>query len=131
MVDGGEDMIADQRDFVAWWEGHVRRPGNQPINAGLHYLTVDDAEALTGVKQWQVSRWRTKLANEDAYRQSIIEAAHRSKYAGRHICSRPSLTVAGLQQLTADEGNGTYRHSQSLSRRRQIVERARSEDLAS
>ena len=40
-------------------------------------ISVDDAEALTGVRQWQVSRWRTKLAKEDTYRQSIIEAAQR------------------------------------------------------
>jgi hypothetical protein len=35
-----------------------------------------EAEDLTRIKNWQVSRWRTKLANEDAYRNAIIEAAH-------------------------------------------------------
>jgi hypothetical protein len=57
-------MIADQRDFVAWWRDNVapgQSPGsNQWSNAGRHgTISMAEAEQLTGVQQWQVSRWRT------------------------------------------------------------------------
>jgi hypothetical protein len=71
-------MIADQRDFVAWWDEHIRDAGNPTlIVADRQQLTVEEAEQITGVKKWQVSRWRTKLAKEDAYRNAILEAAQR------------------------------------------------------
>jgi hypothetical protein len=76
-----EDMIADQRDFVAWWRTNVtgnRHNINPSLEiAGRQFLSVTEAEELTGVKVWQVSRWRTALQNEDAYQDSIIEAAQR------------------------------------------------------
>ena len=76
-----EDMIADQRDFVAWWDQHVHRKGGERWldNADRHdqRLSMEEAEELTGVKQWQVSRWRTALDHENAYRDKIIEAAQR------------------------------------------------------
>jgi hypothetical protein len=73
-----EDMIADQRDFVTWWDEHVRDAGNPAlIVADRQQLTADDATKLTGIQKWQVSRWRTALQNEDAYRDGLIEAAQR------------------------------------------------------
>lgn len=80
-----EDMIADQRDLVAWWDEHVgvRLHAGTKLNADRHStLSCKQAEQLTGIKQWQVSRWRTALEDEGAYRDAIIEAAQRK--AGLH-----------------------------------------------
>ena len=50
-----EGMIADQRDFVARWDEHVGvRHGLNRFsidNADQHSLSVEQAEALTGVQQ--------------------------------------------------------------------------------
>jgi hypothetical protein len=58
-------LIADQKDFVAWWDEQVGvRHGagrGHKNNADLHSCSMEDAEQLTGVKQWQVSRWRTPV----------------------------------------------------------------------
>jgi hypothetical protein len=76
-----EDMIADQKDFVGWWDAHVHRKGGERWfdNADRHdqRLSMEEAEELTKIKQWQVSRWRTAHDHEDAYRDKIIEAAQR------------------------------------------------------
>ena len=48
-------MIADQRDFVTWWEagpGQLHGAGRgHKNNADRHSFSVEEAEALTGVKQ--------------------------------------------------------------------------------
>jgi hypothetical protein len=52
-----EDMIADQRDFVAWWDANIGvRHGagrGHKNNADLHSFSMEDAERLTGIKQWK------------------------------------------------------------------------------
>jgi hypothetical protein len=54
--------IADQRDLVAWWDKHVRGAGRPPlIPADRQEFSMEDAERLTGVKNWQVSRWPRPL----------------------------------------------------------------------
>ena len=53
-----------QRDFVAWWTANVsvRKSVGTKNNAALHStLTLAQAEKQTGVRQYQVSRWRTGL----------------------------------------------------------------------
>ena len=67
-----EDMIADQHDFVAWWDANVtlgQSPGTNQWSVADRQPTIsaEDVTALTGIQKWQVSRWRTALANEDAY----------------------------------------------------------------
>jgi hypothetical protein len=57
-----EDMIADQKDFVAWWDEHVRPAGHQPNVADRQQLAVEEAEQVTGVKKWQVSHGNTDTA---------------------------------------------------------------------
>jgi hypothetical protein len=73
--------IEDQEEFVRWWNENVRRAGNSalhPINADRSFLTREDAEASTGIRQQQVSRWRKRLADKPKYRERLIFAlAHR------------------------------------------------------
>jgi hypothetical protein len=95
-------MIADQRDFVRWWGKHVS-PGRQATlkqyaeYADLHTrISMEDAEQLTGIKQWQESRWRTALKKETAYRDALIYAAQRK--AGL----RDKDPMAALGQLDRD-----------------------------
>jgi len=60
-------LIEQQADFVAWWDsedGPGSRHGLNRFtidNADPHSLSVERAEELIGIKQWQVSRWRTAL----------------------------------------------------------------------
>jgi len=59
-----EDMIADQHDFVAWWDANVtlgQSPGTNQWSVADRQPTIsaEDVTALTGIQKWQVSRWRT------------------------------------------------------------------------
>ena len=41
--------------------------------AGLqHRLSVEAAENLSGIRKWQVSRWRTRLEEPEKYRLLIL-----------------------------------------------------------
>ena len=80
--------IAEQRDFVAWWDQTVGvrlRPGGSDggaLNADLRStVSKDDAEAQTGISQQTVSRWRKALkdeASEAKYRARLLGAAYRA-----------------------------------------------------
>jgi phage N-6-adenine-methyltransferase len=72
-------QIAQQEQFVAWWEQTVR-PSHRPKTVLVRgQLSTPEAEARTGVNKQQVSRWRGRLAPDqiDAYRQRIRDAAYR------------------------------------------------------
>lgn len=74
--------IDDQRRFVAWWEGavtvgHGAGRGNKKIS-DLKSFSRDDAERQTGITAVQVSRWRKRLAEPDAY-LAMLAGAVRSK----------------------------------------------------
>lgn len=75
-------QLAEQVAFVEWWEGRVTtrispgRAGNKS-NAHLHSISVKDAEALTGISQPQVSRWRKRLSDRDTYRTYLYGHAWR------------------------------------------------------
>jgi phage N-6-adenine-methyltransferase len=69
--------IAEQRDFVAWWDAKVgvrKSAGgvNQADNADRRSLvSVTKAEKETHVSQQQVSRWRNGLRDEGKYRDTL------------------------------------------------------------
>jgi hypothetical protein len=56
----------------------VRSPGNQPNNVEQHYLSVAAAQDAWGITQPQVSRWRTHLEHEDAYRKRMLAVLRRA-----------------------------------------------------
>jgi hypothetical protein len=59
--------IEDQEEFVKWWRDAVRGAGGkeaQAIGAELRQLVRDDAEASTGIKNQQVSRWAKAINAE-------------------------------------------------------------------
>jgi hypothetical protein len=78
--------IAEQAAFVAWWDTGPgqRQHENQHtllVNAAAGGpLPVAEAETQTGISQQTVSRWRTALADRDAYTQRILLGAHRAAF---------------------------------------------------
>jgi hypothetical protein len=77
-----ETGISQQREFCQWWSEHVtpglRMGSNQWVVAERGPTTsAAQAEQDTGVTKQQVSRWSHALANEDAYRFAITDAACR------------------------------------------------------
>lgn len=71
-----DEKIDQQAGFVTWWQETVRRPG-QRNNAGPHYLSVEQAERLTDIAQYQVSRWSKRLQKRDAYREILLASVYR------------------------------------------------------
>jgi hypothetical protein len=73
--------IREQRRFLGWWGRTVQRPGGdrQTIHAAEHeWYSVERAHAETGITQPQVSRWRTHLDHEDAYRKRMLAVMRRA-----------------------------------------------------
>lgn len=66
-------LIEQQRQFVAGWTETVRSRGHQPNSPVRGVLGLAEAEARTGIKHQQVSRWRGLLAPDqiDRYRQRL------------------------------------------------------------
>lgn len=69
--------LDEQEEFVRWWAETVGvRHGlnrHSVENADRGSLEKDDAEALTGISQQQVSRWRKKLQKREEYRAALLE----------------------------------------------------------
>ena len=70
-----EALIALQGAFVSWWDtvvtpGEKNRGGRELVpERGL--VSADDAKAQTGISKQQVSRWRERLKDPDAYRLAL------------------------------------------------------------
>jgi phage N-6-adenine-methyltransferase len=73
--------IADQREFVDWWDDTVRPAGGDKrsgtISADRALMIAEDAEARTGISHQLVSRWRNRLKDTAKYRDKQILAAYR------------------------------------------------------
>jgi hypothetical protein len=76
-----DEMLDFQGKFVAWWREKVsvrhgmnRHNVESPVRGTL---SLAKAEKLTGISNQQVSRWSTRLEDEDGYRHALIAAAHR------------------------------------------------------
>ena len=71
--------IEEQRKFIAWWEGTVRRSG--PASKQLNQergLILSDAERLTGMKQQRVSDLGKRIESPDKYRDDLLGAEYRA-----------------------------------------------------
>jgi hypothetical protein len=77
-----DELIAEQRSFVAWWDANVT-PGGQGGDRKskdhghqkMTVISVTAATAQTGVTKQQVSKWRQHLAAEADYRAMLHDAA--------------------------------------------------------
>lgn len=74
--------VEEQADFVAWWKGTVTvrqspgRGGNKSSADRGTILTMADAEAQTGIKNQQVSRWSRDMKDMDAYKEAVYGRAY-------------------------------------------------------
>jgi phage N-6-adenine-methyltransferase len=70
--------IAQQQDFVAHWDAHVRSQGDARKKFPTEkFLSVAEIRKTTGVSAVQASRWRSLTAPDRLvdYRQHVIDAA--------------------------------------------------------
>ena len=76
-----ECKIEETHRFVQWWDEKVtpNRGTRTDISSDLNF-SCSDAEGLTGISHVQVSRWRKRLQDEDAYRQTLYGAAYRKQF---------------------------------------------------
>jgi hypothetical protein len=86
--DAIEQQIANQRQFVEWWDENVGvRHGSGQGEAGLKnaelrsLMSVAKAEELTGISQQKVSRWRKCLEDVGAYRTALRGPSYRASMA--------------------------------------------------
>lgn len=80
LLEAVEAKIEDQREFVGWWDGNVRRPGGdrQSIRAEPErMLDAGVAEKHTEISHQQVARWRKHLEDEERYTNRLIQAARK------------------------------------------------------
>jgi len=57
-------IIAEQREFIAWWDDAVRgkgQPRKEMAQDAANSFSRDQAEKRTKILHQQVSRWRTGL----------------------------------------------------------------------
>lgn len=82
-----DQKIEDQIEFVAWWRATVtpaQSPGRggRKSSADRRTIPMRDAEALSGIQNQQVSRWRQRLRNIPSYKASLYGAAWRAAMHG-------------------------------------------------
>ncbi len=53
-------------------------------NADQHSFPLEEAERLTGIKQWQVSRWGSRLKEPEKYREMLYGAAYAKAMAHKN-----------------------------------------------
>ncbi len=51
--------------------------------ADLQSFSLEEAEHLTGIKTWQVTRWKSRLAEPEKYRDMLYGAAYAKAMAER------------------------------------------------
>jgi hypothetical protein len=73
--------IGEQHKFVAWWNANVRNSGNPQLTAvAVNYITVPQAQELTGMRQQRVSDLGKRLANAQEYREHLLGAEYRAAF---------------------------------------------------
>jgi hypothetical protein len=75
-----EAKLEEQAEFVAWWKeavtpGHRPGRGGKKLRADQRAIPLAEAEALTKIKQQQVSKWRRRLKEPEKYQAMLYGAA--------------------------------------------------------
>lgn len=71
--------IEEQVRFVAWWKGNIRSQGEarkKKENRDPGFLSVDDAEQLTGMSQQRVADLVKRLAKPAKYRERLLNSGY-------------------------------------------------------
>ncbi len=78
LEDAVDQKIAEQQDFVRWWDANVRGKGERAnVTDSVTFLFVEEAERLTGFDKMRVSRMRKRVsdAQVEKYRAQLVRAA--------------------------------------------------------
>jgi ParB family chromosome partitioning protein len=98
-------IVKEQKDFVAWWNGHVT-PGQGP-GRGLRKTVANgqlfSAAEKTGVKKPQVSKWKARLENEDNYRAALFESVYSPMWSAAAGPARYACLLGDYEWYTPKE----------------------------
>jgi hypothetical protein len=101
-----DEVVAEQRTFVAWWDKAVTPRRNAAlVHAKKHerdMLSMADATAETGITQPQVSRWRKRLANESEYRRFLRSVSHGVMWTGHNDIANAWVNSGNDEWYTRD-----------------------------
>jgi ParB family chromosome partitioning protein len=75
-----EQKLADQEQFVGWWNANVtpRLSNRRKAVADLRPVSAAEATQLTGITKQQVSKWTKRLSKPEQYRAELYGAAYRT-----------------------------------------------------
>jgi hypothetical protein len=83
-----DEVIAEQRHFVAWWTATVttrhgagRGVGEEKNADQRSFISVEVAQKETHITQQQVSKWRKALDDEDDYRAKLRAPSYKRAMA--------------------------------------------------
>jgi hypothetical protein len=117
LFEAADWMIAEIRDFVAWWDLNVgvRKSAGGSGEHGASYnaeqrsmISREQAETETAIKQQQVSRWRTALGRPDfkarmagpSYVKTLGDAQNRAELqTGEMEWYTPSIYVEKVRRV--------------------------------
>jgi phage N-6-adenine-methyltransferase len=87
LVRAVDQKVEDQLAYVAWWGAEITprqspgRGGNKS-SAERRTISMREAEALSGISNQQVARWKKRLRNIPEYKHSLYGAAWRAAMNG-------------------------------------------------
>lgn len=84
--------IEEIRQLLTWWDQSVRAAGNKPIIADSAIIDVAEASKITGVPDYQVSRWRTRIKSPDKFRASLYGPVYRKTFGDGSQPNQQSLS---------------------------------------
>ena len=75
-----DSKVEEQVEFVGWWEAKVAGPGPRKQLITDTVINSSEAEKLTGFTTMRVSRLRSKLKDQDKYKQQLYGAAWKKAF---------------------------------------------------
>jgi hypothetical protein len=76
LAEAVDQKIEEQTKFVGWWGATVRPAGNpQLLPVGNNWVSVEEAEDLTGMSPPRTSKLKSALARGDKYRDKLLGKA--------------------------------------------------------
>jgi phage N-6-adenine-methyltransferase len=98
-----EFIVDEQEEFVRWWRDAVPGPGKSN-SARPGRISMADAEAATGIRHEQVSKWAKRLKDKPAYRATLTDTIRRKAMAEKGQTDQRGASGTGENEwYTPDE----------------------------